>query len=126
MKNRGLLTRPTISPLGTHKDPKPVELPNQRVENVPTDWTPNDLAGTDQTPPLQDPGMQDADRPSRPKSQPIPKVTARRSGPKTGSGPSPTPRRIARKIWPFVKPSGQTSHGPRVPFTSGGHSSERR
>ena len=78
MKNRGLLTRSTISPLGMHKDPTPAELLTQQVGNVLPEVIPNDLARTDQMQPLQDPDMQDADRPSRPKSQPVPKVTTRR------------------------------------------------
>jgi hypothetical protein len=78
MKNRGLLTRSIVSPLGMHKDPTPAELTNQQLANVPTEVTPNDLARTDQMQPQQDPDMQDADKPSRPKSRPVPKVTARR------------------------------------------------
>jgi hypothetical protein len=78
MKNRGLLTRPAVSPFGTHKDPAPADLPNQRDANSPTEVAPNDLAGTDQTPPLQVLDMRDADKPSRPKSGLVPNVTARR------------------------------------------------
>lgn len=39
MKNRGLLTRPNTSPLGTHKDPAPADLPKQQVANVAADKT---------------------------------------------------------------------------------------
>lgn len=78
MKNRGLLTRSAISPLGKHKDPTPAELPNQQVANVSPEVIPNDLTQTDKTPRQQDLDMRDAEDPSRPKSQPAPKLTARR------------------------------------------------
>jgi hypothetical protein len=48
MKNRGLLTRPTISPLGTHKDPTPADLPNHQIANLAAELTHKDAIVPDQ------------------------------------------------------------------------------
>ena len=78
MKNRGLLSRSSISPLGTHKDPTPLDLPNQPISNVAPELTRNETIVPDQEPAPADPDVVDSGQPLRAKASPVPTSTAKR------------------------------------------------
>lgn len=65
MKNRGFLTRPTISPLGTHKDQTPAEFPKQQVAVVTAEFTQKDAIAPDQGPPQPSPPVEKSGPPLR-------------------------------------------------------------
>lgn len=66
MKNRGLLNRAIISPLGTHKDPSHTSLPNQQISRITADPNRTETVAPDQEP-LQ---------PNRPSQEPRPSLRA--------------------------------------------------
>lgn len=78
MKNRGLLTRPSISPLGTHKDPTPADLPNQQATNVAAALSRNEMVGPEKESPQPNLPAQDSGQPLRAKASPVPTSTAKR------------------------------------------------
>jgi hypothetical protein len=78
MKNRGLLTRPAISPLGTHKDPTPADLPNQQNSNLAAGLTRKDAIVRDQETPQPNTPIEESGAQSRATSAPVPAVAAKR------------------------------------------------
>lgn len=78
MKNRGLLTRPAISPLGTHKDPTPVDSPNRQVVNAAAQLIQHETVVPDKERPTEDQGNPDSRQPLRAKASRIPTPAAKR------------------------------------------------
>ena len=78
MKNRGFLTRPTISPLGTHKDLTPADLPNQQVANVTAEMSYTETVAPPQEPRQPNPPVEKSVPPSRTAVSSTPTGTAKR------------------------------------------------
>lgn len=78
MKNRGLLTRPTTSPLGAHKDLTPADLPNQQVANLAAELSQNETTMPDPRPPHPNPPAEKSGPPLRAAASSAPTGTAKR------------------------------------------------